>query len=419
MVYGEISPNLIANGDAEAGDYAWNWNNASGSQVLNNLQVASYSSINITRGILLNQKHILALGQSCFQASSSISDAPVKRIFSATQTILLPEYARNSTLLGLTNFKFSASFIRYFSTKDYVTINLSFTDINNKKLNFNSQDALSLVYKNDVGDILGGNIKPFWGNSSAHAYFFSEVSNGTVPINSINIVIDMIFYLADDEESLVSKAFVDNLALTLFYLRNKPPSFEILEPETIQAITPTGYIGIFVGGLGLFLLFIVVPLFTCFKKQASPILKRFTLKRRNSKVTLFKKSINRFSALYTFSRNKQGSNRPYSFPQSSPVPVRQSNQFLPKLVENHIAEEQATTPVKRFPNLNQSFNPFAMSIRQQHQSQQAVNHIPIRQSNLRNGFISDEDFQYSADATPYEEHSIDLGSESLQSPQLQ
>ncbi|KAJ3220689.1 hypothetical protein HK099_004090 [Clydaea vesicula] len=312
LALSELSPNLIINGDAEAGVANWKWNSSSE----NFLSSTSYTGINITRGIILNDKNRLHLGQGCFQAKYGKIDSFVSKIFSATQTLAIPENLKRSTATGQSTFKFSSSFIRFFFTNDYVKVSLSFTDANNQKIKFQYQNALTLQYENGIVDTIGGNIKPFPGNSTSQAYFFSEISNGTVPSNAVNIVIEMEFSFLDAEKSLVSKAFVDNIAL-VFYFNKDTAKVGFLQRADISI---TGWIGIGVGSLGLFLLFVMVPIFTCFKKKSSPMLKKFTLKRRNSRDTqkrppnpqishhnLVQKSKNRLS-------NFMSTRHPQSFP---------------------------------------------------------------------------------------------------------
>ncbi|KAJ3393296.1 hypothetical protein HDU92_007857 [Lobulomyces angularis] len=321
QISSEISPNLVTNGDAEYGTHAWSWNKLTG-----NLQTTSYANINITRGKNFNSKTRLSLGTSCFQAKYIAMNSSRNAILVAKQLRLIPVYLKNSTLHDLTNFKLTTDFIRYFGSKDFVRINLSFLNSQNKRLLFNKFNVETLKSEYGYVDVLGGEVYPFLGNNSAEAFFFSHVSNGTVPVNAVSFLLEMEFHIFETRDIPVSKAFVDNIEIDFYYTRDRP-RLAIESPKTEgNTISVLGYVGIAVGGLGVFLLFIIVPIFMCFRTQSNPIAKRFTLKRRNSKVSLLmERTINRLNSL-TKSRRHSFPPRTYhpkNMAKSSMVPIKE------------------------------------------------------------------------------------------------
>ncbi|KAJ3389666.1 hypothetical protein HDU92_000955, partial [Lobulomyces angularis] len=215
-----------------------------------------------------------SFGRSAFAGSGTppIINGSTTPITSAHQTFQLPDDAWNPLNVHRVLYNISAFFFWLPNSNDYSTLLFSFLDANGKEID----PAQNLLLPNATGRHNPPNT-----TLPGRHYFFYEHNGDVCPTGTKYLRVTMNFYATAGQSS--STAYIDNIYVAFQFKQYVPAKISI-ENKDNSVFSVTGWIAVGVGGLGVVLLLICVPLCTCFKKQGQPILKKFSLKRRNTSV---------------------------------------------------------------------------------------------------------------------------------------
>ncbi|KAJ3396586.1 hypothetical protein HDU92_002534 [Lobulomyces angularis] len=212
-------------------------------------------------------------GSYAFSGSLPAGDGSIQKVV-VSQTFQLPSDALIEKNIGHVFYNFTSSFVFRQGDNDYATVNYTWLDQNGLPLPDHVMQGNGSNSNVLIGEYFG----------------FTHTDTGKAPIGINFLKVAMTFYVST-AASLTSTGFVDNISVQLEYHQfidrtYPPPTTPRLGYVPGQKVDPplsqTAWIGIGIGGLGVLLLFCFVPFFTCFKKETAPILKHFSLKRRNT-----------------------------------------------------------------------------------------------------------------------------------------
>ncbi|KAJ3221331.1 hypothetical protein HK099_003591 [Clydaea vesicula] len=263
------SPNLLLNGNAENGTLGWT--NEVGS--IGNYAYGSGPAAN--PATFVESKTFNGnFGSYAFSGTVTTPGATGLQEVKVSQTFQLPSEALTEKNAGHIFFNFTSSYVFRQGDNDYATVNFTWLDQNGIPLNDHVRQGNGSNSNVLIGQYFG----------------FTHTDTGKAPLGINFIKVTQTFFVST-VASLTSSAFIDNISVQLEYHQfidrtYPPPTVPRLGYVPGQKIDPplsqTAWIGIGIGGLGVLLLFCFVPFFTCFKKETSPILKHFSLKRRNT-----------------------------------------------------------------------------------------------------------------------------------------
>ncbi|KAJ3209409.1 hypothetical protein HK099_008518, partial [Clydaea vesicula] len=294
------SPNLVTNGDAENSTFSWQSSKIKRLQfILKNKKTQDVGWL-YTNGWSEDPEMFTppitsppdpSFGLMAWAGSGepTTTNTTSVLITSASQVFQLPEDAWNP--LNFDNnviYNISTDFF-WVAGMDYSTIEFNFLNSDGLQI----ENAQDFSFPNTSSTLIAPPITTIPGTH----YHFRQKHGGKCPKGTKFLRITMNFFAGTEIGQTSSTAYMDNIFVAFQFKLYVP---EIKKSEDgWNSLSFTGKFGIIVGGLGMVLLLLLIPICTCFKKEGKPILKNFTLKRRNTSV---KNSVKRKNSLF----KKQG-----------------------------------------------------------------------------------------------------------------